>query len=173
LLEATLAVLTVRGPEGPAEGEVAFARWVTVKDEDGRLATWRVVGPDEADARRGLLSAHAPLARALLGRRAGHMGRGDDPGHALRPGDTWAPRRPAPPPTQEPAMNDTFKEVKDRLRQLDAVLARGGNSNVDFAQAVSKVRRLVKKGDRSRNPSIEIRSGLDRAEAIGRAMLAS
>jgi hypothetical protein len=70
-------------------------------------------------------------------------------------------------------MNDVFKEVKDRLRQLDAVLARGGNSNVDFAQAVSKVRRLVKKGDRSRTPSVEIRSGLDRAEAIGRAMLAS
>lgn len=73
LLESTLAVLTVRGPEGPAEGEVAFARWVTVEDEDGRLAIWRVVGPDEADARRGLLSAHAPLARALLGRRVGEQ----------------------------------------------------------------------------------------------------
>ena len=70
-------------------------------------------------------------------------------------------------------MNDTFKEVKDRLRKLDAVLAQGGNSNVDFAQAVSRVRRLVKKGDRSRTPSPEIRTGLERAEAIGRAMLAS
>ncbi len=71
LLEATLAVLTVRGPEGAPEGEVAFARWVTVEEADGARATWRLVGPDEADARRGLLSAHAPLARALLGRRAG------------------------------------------------------------------------------------------------------
>lgn len=70
-------------------------------------------------------------------------------------------------------MNDSFKEVKDRLRKLDAVLAQGGNSNVDFAQAVSRVRRLVKKGDRSRLPSTEIRAGLERAEAIGRAMLAS
>jgi len=70
-------------------------------------------------------------------------------------------------------VNDTFKEVKDRLRKLDVVLAQGGNSNVDFAQAVSRVRRLVKKGDRSRNPSTEIRTGLERAEAIGRAMLAS
>ncbi len=70
-------------------------------------------------------------------------------------------------------MNDTFREVKDRMRKLDVVLAQGGNSNVDFAQAVSRVRRLVKKGDRSREPSVEIRSGLDKAEAIGRALLAS
>ncbi len=71
LLEATLAVLTERGPEGAPDGEVAFARWVTVQDEGGRRATWRIVGPDEADPRRGLLSAAAPLARSLLGRRAG------------------------------------------------------------------------------------------------------
>jgi hypothetical protein len=59
------------------------------------------------------------------------------------------------------------------MRKLDTVLTKGGNSNVEFAQAVSRVRRLVKKGDRSREPSVEIRSGLDKAEAIGRAMLAS
>ena len=73
LLEATLGVLTVRGPAEAPEGEVAFARWVTVEAEDGQRTTWRVVGPDEADARRGLLSAHAPLARALLGRREGDL----------------------------------------------------------------------------------------------------
>lgn len=70
-------------------------------------------------------------------------------------------------------MNDTFREVKDRVRKLDAVLVQGGNSNVEFAQAVSKVRRLVKKGDRSREPSPEIRASLDKAEAIGRLILAS
>lgn len=84
LLEATLAVLTVRGPEGAPEGEVAFARWVTVEDEDGRRSTWRLVGPDEADARRGLLSAHAPLARALLGRRAGDEVEVERPGGPRR-----------------------------------------------------------------------------------------
>jgi hypothetical protein len=70
-------------------------------------------------------------------------------------------------------VNDTFREVKDRMRKLDAVLVKGGNSNVEFAQAVSKVRRLVKKGDRSREPSPEIRTSLDKAEAIGRLILAS
>ena len=69
-------------------------------------------------------------------------------------------------------MNDTFREVKDRIRKLDTVLERGGNSNADLAQAVSMVRRLVKKGDRSREPSEEIRRCLERAEALGRAMQA-
>jgi transcription elongation factor GreB len=71
LLEGTLAVLTERGPEGAPDGEVAFARWVTVEEDGGRRATWRIVGPDEADPRLGLLSVASPLARALLGRRAG------------------------------------------------------------------------------------------------------
>lgn len=82
LLEATLAVLTVRGPEAAPEGEVAFARWVTVEEVGGRRTTWRLVGPDEADARRGLLSAHAPLARALLGLRAGDEVEVERPGGA-------------------------------------------------------------------------------------------
>ncbi|MCM2334244.1 MAG: hypothetical protein NDI82_09890 [Anaeromyxobacteraceae bacterium] len=69
-------------------------------------------------------------------------------------------------------MNDTFREVKDRIRKLDTVLERGGNSNPELAQAVSLVRRLVKKGDRSREPSPEIRRSLEKAEALGRAMMA-
>lgn len=69
-------------------------------------------------------------------------------------------------------MNDTYREVKDRIRKLDTVLERGGNSNTELAQAVSLVRRLVKKGDRSREPSPEIRRSLERAEALGRAMQA-
>jgi sirohydrochlorin ferrochelatase len=68
-------------------------------------------------------------------------------------------------------MNETFREVKDRMRRLDVVLERGGSSNVEFAQAVSRVRRLVKKGDRSREPSQEIRVTLDRAEAMGRLLV--
>ena len=69
-------------------------------------------------------------------------------------------------------MNDTYREVKDRIRKLDTVLERGGNSNTDLAQAVSQVRRLVKKGDRSREPSEEIRRSLEKAEALGRSMQA-
>jgi transcription elongation factor GreB len=71
LLEGTLAALSVQGPGSAPEDVVAFARWITVEDASGLRTTWRLVGPDEADARHGLLSAHAPLGRALLGQRVG------------------------------------------------------------------------------------------------------
>ena len=79
LLEATLSTLTVLTSDAPA-GEAAFGRWVTVEDEAGARSTWRLVGPDEADARRGLVGVSAPLARALLGRRAGDSVEVDRPG---------------------------------------------------------------------------------------------
>ena len=72
LLEATLATLTPLTSDSPP-GEAAFGRCVTVEDEAGARTTWRLVGPDEADARRGLISVSAPVARALLGRRAGEQ----------------------------------------------------------------------------------------------------
>jgi transcription elongation factor GreB len=61
------------GPEAAPEGRVGFARWVTVEDEDGVRTTWRIVGPDEVDPRRGLISVDSPVARALLGREAGEV----------------------------------------------------------------------------------------------------
>lgn len=70
-LKGTLAALTVLGPAAAPEGRAAFGTWVTVEDEDGARATWRIVGPDETDARRRWVSVDAPLARALLGKRAG------------------------------------------------------------------------------------------------------
>ncbi len=71
LVERTLAALTVLGPERVPDGEVGFGTWVELEDEDGARSTWRIVGPDEADARRGQVSAHAPLGAALMGRTVG------------------------------------------------------------------------------------------------------
>lgn len=73
LVERTLATLTVLGPERVPEGQVGFGTWVTVEGEDGACATWRLVGPDEADARKGSISALSPLGRALLGRTEGEV----------------------------------------------------------------------------------------------------
>jgi transcription elongation factor GreB len=69
LLQGTLSAVTVLGPEAAPADVAAFARWVTVEDEAGSRHTWRLVGPDEADAARGLVSVHSPVGRALLGRR--------------------------------------------------------------------------------------------------------
>ncbi len=82
VVEATLAALTVLGPDAAPDGKVAFATWVTVEDADGRRSTWRIVGPDESAPRRGLLGVDSPVARALLGRRAG------DTAEVARPGGT-------------------------------------------------------------------------------------
>jgi len=79
-VEQTLAVLTVLGPEGAPDGTVAFGGWVTVRDEAGTRSTWRIVGPDEADPRRGQVSAHSPVGRALLGREVGDSVEVERPG---------------------------------------------------------------------------------------------
>lgn len=71
VVEGTLAALTVLGPEAAPPGRVAFATWVTVEDAGGARTTWRLVGPDEADPRRGLVSAASPVGRALLAHAAG------------------------------------------------------------------------------------------------------
>jgi transcription elongation factor GreB len=82
-LDATMATLTVLGPASAPEGVVAFGTWVTVEDGTGARTTWRLVGPDEADARRGLLSVHAPVAVALLGRGVGDAVVVERPGGAI------------------------------------------------------------------------------------------
>jgi len=67
-------------------------------------------------------------------------------------------------------VNDTFRELKERIRALETVLANRGVGNADLAQAVSRTRRAVRRGDRSREPSLELRALLERAETLARAI---
>lgn len=55
----------------PASDRVQFGGAVTVERADGREQSFRIVGEDEADPAAGLIAYVAPLARVLLGRRAG------------------------------------------------------------------------------------------------------
>ncbi len=58
--------------EAPRDREhVFFGAWVTVEDEAGQSATYRLVGTDETDASAGRISVESPMARALLGKRVG------------------------------------------------------------------------------------------------------
>jgi len=68
-------------------------------------------------------------------------------------------------------MNDNFRELKARLRRLDELLASRGTVDVEFAQAGSAVRRAAKHGDRTRDPSPDLRALLERAESLGRLMI--
>lgn len=49
------------------KSKVHFGATVTVRREDGRAQTFRIVGEDEAEPARGTLSYVSPLARAVLG----------------------------------------------------------------------------------------------------------
>ncbi len=63
------ALRVVEHPPGDL-GAVFFGAWVTLEDADsGVEARYRIVGPDETDARSGWISIDSPLARALLKRR--------------------------------------------------------------------------------------------------------
>jgi transcription elongation factor GreB len=70
-LSQKLDALTVVEPRPHPSGRAYFGAWVTVEDERGDERTWRLVGPDEPDVERGLVSVEAPLGRALLGRSVG------------------------------------------------------------------------------------------------------
>ncbi|HEX9051407.1 MAG TPA: hypothetical protein VF841_12825 [Anaeromyxobacter sp.] len=65
-------------------------------------------------------------------------------------------------------MNDNFRDLKARVRRLDEALGAGTAGNVDFAQALSQARRLLKRGDRSREPSAALEALVQRAEALVR-----
>ena len=49
---------------------IFFGAWFTLEGSDGRTHRYRIVGPDEIDARQGYISIDSPLARALLKKHA-------------------------------------------------------------------------------------------------------
>jgi transcription elongation GreA/GreB family factor len=57
----------------PHRNGIGFGSKVSLVRDDGRRQTFRLVGEDEADPARGLISYVSPLARALIGRRVGDV----------------------------------------------------------------------------------------------------
>jgi transcription elongation factor GreB len=57
-------VVVDRPPTDPRR--VFFGAWVSVEDDDGAVARYRIVGPDEFDAAPGYISMDSPLGRALM-----------------------------------------------------------------------------------------------------------
>lgn len=64
-LQKRLPALTVvrDRPRGDA---IYFGAFVEVRDDVGKLSRYRIVGPDETDAKSSAISIDSPLARALL-----------------------------------------------------------------------------------------------------------
>lgn len=56
----------------PPTGKVIFGVTVDLLEADsGEAVTYRIVGDDEADIRRHLISVNSPIARALIGKEEG------------------------------------------------------------------------------------------------------
>lgn len=68
-LAKRLEELTVVDRRPDDTSRVYFGAWVSLEDEDGGIAEYRIVGPDEFDLKRGWLSMDSPMARAMLGKR--------------------------------------------------------------------------------------------------------
>jgi transcription elongation factor GreB len=51
-------------PDNPEQ--VFFGAWVTLENENGDTFEYRIVGPDEIDSSKGLISIDSPMAKALL-----------------------------------------------------------------------------------------------------------
>ena len=68
-MEALLEVVD----EPTSTDRVVFGLEVLVAGEDGTERSYRIVGADESDPDRGLLSWASPVARSLIGKRVGDL----------------------------------------------------------------------------------------------------
>jgi hypothetical protein len=75
-------------------------------------------------------------------------------------------------PRYTPWMNDNFGELKARVRRLTELLASDGGralENLELARAVSQAQRILRDGDRTREPSAAARAAVEKAEGLARA----
>ncbi len=69
-LEAKVGTAEVIDP--PTSGErVTFGSTVLLEDNDGKEYRYQIVGSDEAEPTKGLISVLSPLARTLIGKSVG------------------------------------------------------------------------------------------------------
>ena len=60
-------------PDPTSTDVVAFGSTVTFSRADGRVQTYRIVGEDEADPKRGSISFASPVAKSLIGKAVGDV----------------------------------------------------------------------------------------------------
>ncbi len=67
-LQKRIPVLNVV-KETPSGDAIYFGAYVEVSNETGDVKTYRIVGPDETDAKSAAISIDSPLAKALMKKR--------------------------------------------------------------------------------------------------------
>jgi transcription elongation factor GreB len=58
-------------PAKTKSDRVLFGATVTIEDEEGNEATYQIVGEDEIDVPNGKISWRSPIAKSMLGKKAG------------------------------------------------------------------------------------------------------
>ena len=70
-LEETLRTAVVVDPPADGQDKVSFGATVVVREKNGDIDRYRIVGVDETDIDQGWVSWVSPIARALLNTRPG------------------------------------------------------------------------------------------------------
>ena len=85
-VEGKLSVAQVIDPAAlDAGGKIVFGSTVDLEEEEsGDAVTYQIVGEDEADLKKGLISVGSPIARALIGKEAGDVAEVQAPGGLKR-----------------------------------------------------------------------------------------
>jgi transcription elongation factor GreA len=81
-IESKLAAAQIIDPAAlDAGGRIVFGATVELEDgNDGQHVTYQIVGDDEADLKKGLISISSPIARALIGKESGDVADVQAPG---------------------------------------------------------------------------------------------
>ena len=60
-------------PDPTSFDTIGFGSTITFSRDDGRVQTYRIVGEDEADPNKGMISFVSPIARLLMGKSVGDV----------------------------------------------------------------------------------------------------
>lgn len=73
-IQGKIAGAEIINPAEIKSDRVVFGAYVTVMDQETEEAsTYQIVGVDEADVKKGMISILSPLARALIGKKVGDV----------------------------------------------------------------------------------------------------
>lgn len=70
-LRERISTAVIVEEQAGGNGTIGFGSTVVVRDQGGAERTWSIVSSHDASPGEGRISADSPVARALLGRRAG------------------------------------------------------------------------------------------------------
>lgn len=65
-LQKRLPSLTIVSKKPDNQTVIFFGAWITLEKENNEEITYRIVGPDEHDSKKGYISMDSPMAKALL-----------------------------------------------------------------------------------------------------------